>query len=49
MIQATNPARVSLWLVPGGTHGNIRQVAGAEYPERILGFLATHRRPGPPW
>ncbi len=28
MIHAANPARVSLWLVPGGTHENIRQVAG---------------------
>jgi uncharacterized protein len=49
MIRAANPARVSLWLVPGGTHANIRQVAGWEYPARILGFLAAHRRPGPPW
>jgi uncharacterized protein len=49
MIHAANRARVSLWLVPGGTHENIRQVAGREYSVRILGFCAAHRRSGPPW
>jgi pimeloyl-ACP methyl ester carboxylesterase len=48
-IHAVNPARVSLWLVPGATHQNVGQVAGSAYSDRILGFLASHRsaRPGP--
>ena len=49
MIHAANPARVSQWLVPGGTHENLSRTAGFEYPLRILGFCAANRHPGPPW
>ena len=42
-IQAANPARVTLWLVPGATHQNVRQAAGQAYSTRILEFLATHQ------
>lgn len=40
-----NPARVTLWLVPGAGHGQTRQVAGDAYPARVRAFLAAHRRP----
>jgi len=42
-IIAANPSRVSVWLVPGATHENVGQVAGAAYPARILDFFASHR------
>lgn len=42
-IQAANPQRVALWLVPGATHENVRQSAGQAYSARILDFLANHR------
>lgn len=42
-IHAVNPARVSLWLIPGATHENVGQVAGSAYSDRILGFFADHR------
>ena len=42
-IHGKNPARVSLWLVPGATHQNVGQVAGSAYYLRILDFLANHR------
>jgi fermentation-respiration switch protein FrsA (DUF1100 family) len=42
-IHAVNPARVSLWLVPGATHQNVGQVAGSAYFVRVLDFLANHR------
>ena len=42
-IHAVNPARVSLWLVPGATHQNVAQVAGPAYSVRIIDFLADHR------
>jgi pimeloyl-ACP methyl ester carboxylesterase len=42
-IHAANPARVSLWLVPGATHQNVVQVGGSAYSTRILDFLANHR------
>jgi pimeloyl-ACP methyl ester carboxylesterase len=29
-----------LWLIPGATHGKCREVAGAEYDGRVLGFFA---------
>ena len=44
LIQAANPSRVSLWLVPGGTHALPGRTAPG-YWARILGFLASHRRP----
>jgi pimeloyl-ACP methyl ester carboxylesterase len=28
-----------LWIIPGATHGNYRQVAGEEYEERVIEFL----------
>ena len=43
MMQAANPSRVSLWLVPGAGHGGFRQAAPAEYRARIMNFLAMHR------
>jgi len=43
MLQAANPERVSLWLVPGATHDSIRSSAGAEYPLRVMDFFAAHR------
>ena len=42
-IHGVNPARVSLWLVPGATHQNVGQVGGSAYSMRILDFLANHR------
>jgi pimeloyl-ACP methyl ester carboxylesterase len=42
-IHAVNPARVSLWLVPGATHRNMGQVAGPAYSIRILDFLANNQ------
>jgi uncharacterized protein len=42
MVHAANPARVSLWLVQGGSHGAAGRVAAAEYQSRIFGFLAAH-------
>ena len=43
-IHAVNPARISLWLVPGATHQNVGSVAGSTYFVRIVDFLANHRR-----
>jgi pimeloyl-ACP methyl ester carboxylesterase len=45
LIHAANSARVTLWLVPGAGHGNVWKTAALEYPARVTGFLATHRRP----
>ena len=44
-IQRANPARVSLWLVPGATHDNVGLGGGSNYSKRILEFFATHRSP----
>ena len=43
LIHAANPARVSMWLVPGGTHSAARSAAPVEYPLRVMAFLAAHR------
>lgn len=45
LIQAANPNRVSLWLVPGALHGGARQAAPSEYRARVLDFLASHQSP----
>jgi len=42
-IHAVNPARVSLWLVPGATHENLGQTGGSDYSTRIIGFFENHR------
>lgn len=47
MIHAANPQRVSMWLVPGGSHAATRRAAPAEYPARVIGFLAMHRSARP--
>jgi pimeloyl-ACP methyl ester carboxylesterase len=44
LIHVANPSRVSLWLVPGGSHAPAAQ-AGADYSRRVIEFLETHRRP----
>jgi alpha-beta hydrolase superfamily lysophospholipase len=43
IIHAANPPRVSMWLVPGGSHESAGRAAPAEYRTRILDFLAAHR------
>ena len=43
--QAANPARVTTWLVPGAGHGGALATAPAEYRQRVIGFMATHRQP----
>ncbi|MEO8682010.1 MAG: alpha/beta fold hydrolase [Vicinamibacterales bacterium] len=40
LLQQANPARVSLWIVPGGAHEGI---GGAERDARVLAFLAQRR------
>jgi pimeloyl-ACP methyl ester carboxylesterase len=47
-IHQANPARVSLWLVPGATHDSVGPGGGSAYSMRILDFLATHRGRGTP-
>ena len=42
-VHRANPARVSLWMVPGATHQNLGQAAGSAYSVRILDYFASHR------
>jgi pimeloyl-ACP methyl ester carboxylesterase len=44
LIHAANPARVTLWLVPRGSHAPATQ-AGLDYTRRILSFVEAHRTP----
>jgi len=44
LMQASSPARVTLWLIPGGSHAPATQ-AGPEYSRRVVAFVEEHRRP----
>lgn len=42
-LMLANPRAVTLWTVPGAGHVRAWAAAPAEYPARILAFLAAHR------
>ena len=44
LVRATNPGRVTVWMVPNAGHNNVWGAAGAEYGPRIMRFLETHRQ-----
>jgi fermentation-respiration switch protein FrsA (DUF1100 family) len=44
-IQAANPAKVVLWLVPQAEHCGARSVAPADFDRRILSWLSEHSKP----
>ena len=47
LIQAANPAHVSLWLVPGAHHCGASAVAPEEFRTRVLQFLSAHEHTRP--
>jgi pimeloyl-ACP methyl ester carboxylesterase len=46
LIQAANPSRVSVWIVPGGSHAPAA-IGREEYTRRVLEFVDRSRRPWP--
>lgn len=44
ILAAGNPARVTLWLVPGAQHTGAYQTAPAEFEGRVIGWFSGHSR-----
>jgi pimeloyl-ACP methyl ester carboxylesterase len=42
MLAASNPDRVTLWLIANATHTAAWAAAPEEYPRRVLAFFAAH-------
>jgi fermentation-respiration switch protein FrsA (DUF1100 family) len=47
LIEAESPTRVTVWIVPGGTHTTAGHAAAGEYSARVLGFFAAHSKRSP--
>lgn len=45
-IEAANPSKVFLWLVPNAVHCGARSVAPEEFDRRVLSWFSEHSNPG---